>query len=144
MSEPEAPEYELEGFSHKRDAFEVWLAIGLLAMSFAGLLTAISTQATSIASRVAIVAYAITVPYWGSLVVTFEFQREHGLREVPGITGSCLGAFFILITFIGTGALVVHAWLPAGVIFTLSCVASWLASFRYYQGRKGKNEGANS
>jgi hypothetical protein len=140
MVEPREGEYHVDGFTRKRDAFEVWLAIGLLAMSFAGLVTAVSTQSTAVAIRVAVVAFAITIPYWGSLVVAFEFQREHGLREVPDVTGSCPGAFFILLTFVGTGALVTHAWLPAGIVFTLSCFASWLGSWRYYQGRKRTNE----
>ena len=144
MDEREVPEYRAEGYTHKRDAFDVWLAVGLLAMSFAGLLTAISTQSTSVLIRIAIVVFAITVPYWGSLVVTFEFQQAHGLREVPDVTGSCTGAVFILLTFVGIGALVAHAWLPAGAFFILSCIASWVACFQYYRGRKRKNERTDS
>lgn len=127
---------DIPGFTHERDSFDVWGALGLLGLSFTGFLTAITLQSASIPIRVSLVAFAVTIPYWGSLVVMFEFQRYHGLRIVPEVFGGCIGAVFILLTLLGIASLFFFAWIPAGMVFLAACAGSWFASWKYIVGRR--------
>jgi hypothetical protein len=134
MSEEEIKKPDIPGFTRERDPVDEWIAGGLLGVCMAGLLAVVSAPTASPLLKVALLCFAVALPYWGVLFLTFKFQSQHGLRVAPEVLGGCMSVMIGFVTIGGIAALFAHVWRPAGGLFLACALLFSTLSARYHKG----------